>query len=274
MFTSNQATCLFCRLNIGQSILKPFKTLRTLTVRMSGHTSLPNELSCDILDIGLRESVTPATLWASVTLVPVQTMSMGQSEPDITLMSLVLYVEIVTHIVILFSSDILTQVNSLQLRCSDIVTLGAVLALTTLSFRDVIVVPPLVREGRRRSHIRRGNTLPLLVLLFAALPLLLLEKEKENGTSLKRRRRNTLNHFRPNVIRVRRSTRGRGVLLHHLLLCLLQFLQTILLFFREAQPGSSLELIRGLLLWLMTFLIPLLGLRVGRHTGIISVFCG
>ena len=183
-------------------------------------------------------------------------MSMGQSEQDITLMSLVLYGEIVTHIVILFSSDTLSQVNSLQLRCSDIVTLGAVLALTTLSFRDIIVVPPLVREGRRRSHIRRGNTLPLLVLLFAALPLLLLEKEKENGTSLKRRR-NTLNHFRPNVIRVRRSTRGRGVLLHLLLLRLLQFIQTLLLFFREAQPGSSLELIRGLLLRLMTFLIPL-----------------
>ena len=61
--------------NIGQSILKSFKTLRTLTVRMSGQTSLPNELICDILDIGLRVSVTPATLWASVTLVTVQTMS-------------------------------------------------------------------------------------------------------------------------------------------------------------------------------------------------------
>ena len=84
---------------------------------MSRHTSLPNELSCDILGIGLRASVTPATLWASVTLVTVQTMSMGQTEPDITLMSLVLYGEIVTHIVILFSSDTLTQVNSLQLRC-------------------------------------------------------------------------------------------------------------------------------------------------------------
>ena len=116
MFTSNRATCLFCRLNIGQIILKLFKTLRTLTVQMSRHTSLPNELSCDILDIGLRALVTPATLWASVTLVTVQTMSMGQTEPDITLMSLVNYGEIVTHIVILFFSDTLTQVNSLQLR--------------------------------------------------------------------------------------------------------------------------------------------------------------
>ena len=61
---------------------------------------------------------------------------------------------------------------------------GAVLALTTLSFRDVIVVPPLVQEGRR-SYIRRGNTLPLLVLLIAAPPPLLLEKEQGNSTSLK-----------------------------------------------------------------------------------------
>ena len=221
--------------------------------------SLPNELSCGILDIGLRASVTPATLWASVTLVPVQTMSMGQTEPDITLMSLVLYGEIVTHIVILFSSHTLTQVNSLQLRFFRYRHARSRSRFTTLSLQDVRVVPPLVREGRR-SHIRRGNTLPLPVLLLTALSLLLLEKEKENGTSVKRRRRNTLNHFRPNVIRIRRSTRGRRVLLYLLLLLLLlQFLQTLLLF-REAQPGRSLELIQGLLLRLLTILIPLLGL--------------
>ena len=46
---------------------------------------------------------------------------------------------------------------------------------------------------------------------------------------------------------MRRSTRGRGFLLHLLLLHLLQFLQTLLLLFREAQPGRSLELILGLL---------------------------
>ena len=62
---------------------------------------------------------------------------------------------------------------------------GAVLALTTLSFRDVIVVSSLAQEGRRRSHISRGNTLPLLVHQFTTLPSLLLEKEKGNGTSLK-----------------------------------------------------------------------------------------
>ena len=131
MFMSHKATCLLCRLNIFQSILKSFKTLRTLTVRMSGQTSLPNELICDILDIGLRASVTPATHRASVTLVTFQTMSiqspdlgrlglmllsMGQTEPDIALMSLVLLGEIVKHIVKLFPSDTLTQVNTLQLR--------------------------------------------------------------------------------------------------------------------------------------------------------------
>ena len=141
----------------------------------------------------------------------------------------------------------------------------------TLSLRDIIVVPPLVREGRRRSHIRRGNTLPLLVLILTALPLIRLEKEKESGTSLKRRRRKTLNHVHPNVTSVSRSTRGRGVLLH-LLLRLLQFRQTLLLLFGEIQPGRSLELILGLLLRLMTILTPLLELRVRHHTGIISVY--
>ena len=91
------------------------------------------------------------------------------------------------------------------------------------------------------------------------------ERERKRHMS-KRRRRNTLNHFRSNVTNMRRSTRGRGVLLHLLLFRLLQFLQTLLLLFREGQPGRSLELILGLLLRLMTILTPLLGLRVRRHT--------
>ena len=183
MFTSNSATCLICKLNICQSILKSFKTLRTLTVRMSRHTSFPNALNCHILNMCLRASVTPATLWASVTLVTGQTKSMGQSEPDIILLSLVLHGEIVTHVVILFLSNTLTQVNILQLhrparsrsRSYDSVSPRRHSRSTSL------------REGRRRSLIRRGNTLPLLVLLRAALPLLpqVKVKEKENGTSLK-----------------------------------------------------------------------------------------
>ena len=73
-----------------------------------------------------------------------------------------------------------------RLRCSGIVVSGSVLALTTLSFRDIIVVSSLAQE-RRRSHIRRGNSLPHLVLLLTALPSLLLEKQKGNGTSLKKK---------------------------------------------------------------------------------------
>ena len=110
------------------------------------------------------------------------------------------------------------------------------LALTTLSLRDVVVVLPLIREGRRRNHIRRGST-PLLVLLLAALPLI--PQEKGNGTSQKRRRRNTPNLTRPNVTSVRRSTRGGGVLLH--LLLLLCFFRALLLLLGEVQPGRSLE---------------------------------
>ena len=258
MFTSIRATCLLCRLNIGQSILKLFKTLRTLTVRMSRHTSLPNELSCDILDIGLRASVTPATLRASVTLVTVQTMSMGQTEPDITLMSLVFYGEIVTHIEILFSSDTLTQVNSLQLQCFRHRHAGSRSRSYDSSPRRHSRSLSRSR-GKKKSHKKRKHYSYSSSSSRRSSSSSSIEKEKENGTSLKRRR-NTLNHFRSNVIKVRRSTRGRGVLLYLLLLRLLQFLQTLLLLFREAKPGRSLELIRGLLLRLMTILILLLEL--------------
>ena len=76
-------------------------------------------------------------------------------EPDIVLMFLVHHGGITAHIVQLFPFNMLTQVNTFRLRCSGIVVSGAVLALTTLSLRDVIVILPLVQEGRRRSHIRR-----------------------------------------------------------------------------------------------------------------------
>ena len=107
-------------------------------------------------------------------------------EPDIALMFLVHHGGIRAHIVQLFPFDMLTQVNTFRLRCSGIVVLEAVLALTTLSLRDFIVVPPLVQEGKRRSHIEE-EIFPLLVLLITTPPSLLLEKEKGNGTSLKKK---------------------------------------------------------------------------------------
>ena len=74
-------------------------------------------------------------------------------------------------------------------------------------------------QERRRSHIRRGNSLPLLVLLLTALPSLLLEKEKGNGTCLKKKHISLCSF---NMTSVCRNIGGRGVLLH-LLLSLLQF---------------------------------------------------
>ena len=90
-------------------------------------------------------------------------------EPDIVLMLLVHHGGITAHIVRLFSFVTLTQVNLFWLRCSGIVS-GFVLVLTTLSLRDIIVVSSLAQE-RRRSHIRRGNSLPLLVLLLTSFLL-------------------------------------------------------------------------------------------------------
>ena len=131
--------------------------------------------------------------------------------------------------------------------------------------------PSRSRGKKKKSHKKRKHSSTSSSSSGRSSSSSSRERERKQHKS-KRRRRNTLNHVRPNVTSVRRSTRGRGVLLHHLLLRLLQFLQTPLLLFREAQPGRSLELILGLLLRLMTILTLILGLRVRRHTGIISVY--
>ena len=63
------------------------------------------------------------------------------------------------------------------------------------------------------------------------------ERERKRHKSKKKKKK----HIHPSVIRVRRSTNGRGVLLHLLPRCLLPFLQILLLLLGEVQPGRSLE---------------------------------
>ena len=131
--------------------------------------------------------------------------------------------------------------------------------------------PSRSRGKKKKSHNKRKHSSTSSSSSRRSSSSSSRERERKQHKSKKKKKKH-YNHISQNVTRVGRSTRGRGVLLHLLLLRLLQFLQTLLLLFREAQPGRSLELIRGLLLWLMTILIPLLRLRVRRHTGIISVF--
>ena len=130
--------------------------------------------------------------------------------------------------------------------------------------------PSRLRGKKKKSHKKRKHSSTSSSSSCRSSSSSSTERERKRHKS-KRRRRNTLNHSNPNVIRARRSTRGRGVQLHLLLLRLLRFLLTLLLLFREVQPRRSLEF-RDLLLRLMTILIPLLGLRVLCHTGIVSVF--
>ena len=61
----------------------------------------------------------------------------------------------------------------------------AVLALMTLSLRDFIVLP--LSFKREEEVTKEEEILPLLVLLITTPPSLLLEKEKGNGTSLKKK---------------------------------------------------------------------------------------
>ena len=150
--------------------------------------------------------------------------------------------------------------NTLRLRCSGIVVSGAILALMTLSLRDIKVVPPLVQEGRRRSYIRRGNTLPLLVLLLAAPPPLLLEKEQGNGTFSLNEHTSLRSSKRDK--RAKKHKRKRSPI-SIFFFVFFSFLQTLLLLSREVQPGRSLEIVPDHFLRLMRILmIPLIGLSV------------
>ena len=253
---------------------------------MSGQTSLPNELICDILDIGLQASVTPATHWASVTLVTVQTMSI-QSRGSRSVRS-----DAIEHgsnrtrhssnVSRSSRRDSNTHPETIPLQHADPGEHSPASMIRhrrsrsrSRSYNSVTPrhhsrSPSRSRGKKKKLHKKRKHSSTSSSSSRRSSSSSSRERERK-GHKSKRRRRNTLNHVRPNVTNVRRSTRGRGVLLHLLLLCLLQFLQTLLLLFREAQPGRSLELILGLLL-LVTILTPLLGLRVGLHTGIISVY--
>ena len=132
--------------------------------------------------------------------------------------------------------------------------------------------PSRSRGKKKKSHKKRKHSSTSSSSSRRSSSSSSRERERKRHKSKKKKKKHSKS-LRPNVTSVRRSTRGRGVLLHLPLLRLLQFFQTLLLLFREAQPGRSLELILGLLLRLMTILIPLLGLRVRRHTGIISQGC-
>ena len=275
MFTSNTATCLICRLNIGQSILKSFKTLRTLTVRMSGQTSLPNELMrhSGHWSSGIGHTINPLGIG--------HTGNRSDHEHSVPLSRSI-------------RSDALEQGSNRTGLHSD-VSRSSRRDSNTISLRhaDPGEVSPasMIRHRHARSRSRsydsvsprrhsrspsrsRGKKKKSRKKRKHSSTSSSSSRRSSSSSSRERERkrhkskRNTLNYIRQKVTRVGRSIRGRGVLLH---LRLLQFLQTLLLFFREAQPGRSLELIRGLLLLLMTILIPLLGLRVRRHTGIISV---
>ena len=125
-------------------------------------------------------SVKPYSLRASVRI---RTL-ISFLEPDIIMILLVHHGGITAYIVRLFSFVTLTQVNLFRLRCSGIVS-GFVLVLTTLSFRDIIVVFLSRSREKKKS---------LLALLLTVFPSLLLEKEKGNGTC--RQKHNQLGIFK------------------------------------------------------------------------------
>ena len=98
--------------------------------------------------------------------------------------------------------------------------------------------PSRSRGKKKKSHEKRKHSSTSSSFSRRSFSYFSRERERKRHKS-KRRRRNTLNHVRPNVTRVRRSTRGRGALLHLLLLRLLQFLQTFLLLFKDIGLWAS-----------------------------------
>ena len=136
---------------------------------MSEQIILLNKLICKILVYGVWASVTPSTLWAPVTLVTVQTVSiqsadlgrlglmlwsMLQTELDIILMSLVLHGEIVSHIVNLSPSVTLTQVNFLHDQIRHRRSRSRSSSYDSVSWRRHSRSPSRSR-GKKKSHKKR-----------------------------------------------------------------------------------------------------------------------
>ena len=118
----------------------------------------------------------------------------GSTEPDIALMSFVLFGMIVTHIVKLFPSDTLTQENTSASMIRHRRSRSRSRSYNSVSPRRHSRFPSRSRGKKKKSHEKRKHS--STSSSYAALSLIFLEKEIESGTSLKRRRRNTLNHVR------------------------------------------------------------------------------
>ena len=127
--------------------------LWSLGIRHTGNPS-DHEHSAHQLQPVRPDSVVRWSILLNRTLLELRSELEHRSalEPDIILIFLVHHGGITAHIVRLFSFVTLTKVNFFPVSLLRHRWSGTVLALTTLSFRDVIVVSSLAQEGRR-SHI-------------------------------------------------------------------------------------------------------------------------
>ena len=94
-------------------------------------------------------------------------------------------------------------------------------------------------RGKKKSHKKRKHFSTSSSSSCQSSSSSLSESERERKRHKSKKKKHSKSHS-PRVIRVRRSTRGRGVLLHLLPRCLLLFLHILLLLFGEVQPGRSL----------------------------------
>ena len=239
MFTSNSATCQICKLNIGQSILKSFRTLRILTVRMLRHTSFSKRthlLHSEHQPSGIGHTGNPLGIGHTGNRSDQEHGSVRtRHHSDVSCSS---------------GRDSNTRPNTIPLHHAEPGehSLASMISRPARNLsRSYDSVSPRCHSrltsrssGKKKSHKKRKHFSTSSSSSCRSSSSSSSEvKEKEKSTNLKRRRRNTLNHIQPSVIRVRRSTRGRGVLLHLLPCCLLLFLH-ILLLLGEVQPGRSL----------------------------------